>query len=261
MNLHFVISYRAPFGQSMHILVTYEDDQGRLRDSDILMHTDDGSQWEAETTGPTLREVNVRRLSYMYQLEDDEGKAIRQEWSAVPRLYAIDPTKTYNFLDIWRDLPLQRYIYPLRTDITPTPIGAIPVFGKSVIFRVSAPQVEKGQSLAVLGSEPVLGQWKETRFLPMSYIGDGDWMLSINAVALQLPFEYKYVIVDDAKGEMVEWESGDNRLVKLHRRMRDGDQVVDYGGQLRCQCPLRFHSELSGEDSNYLRHEIRELYI
>lgn len=259
MKLNFSIRYQTPFGQSMHVWVNYIDKDGHARENNLLMHTDDGVTWTAETTGIVVTHVPIRYLTYRYQVEDDEGKVMRKEWDAVPRLYSLDVSRKYIFHDIWRDISLQHYIYPASRSREVQQVCSMPCFNRSVIFRVSAPQVGDGFSVAVLGSEPSLGVWNEMRYLPMRYIGDGDWMLTINAYAMVFPFEFKYVVVDDTTHDIVEWESGDNRKADVIR-LEDGEQLVVYGGNIRTQCLLTYHDEMLGEES-VLRHDIRELYI
>lgn len=259
MKLNFSIRYQTPFGQSMHVCISYIDKAGHTRESNLLMHTDDGITWTAETTGIVFAHVPIRFLKYTYQVEDDRGKLMRREWNAVPRLFCLDVSRKYIFHDIWRDLSLQHYIFSATPSREVVPVSSMPCFNRSVIFRVSAPQVTDGFSVAVLGSEPSLGVWNEMRYLPMRYIGDGDWMLTINAYAMTFPFEFKYVVVDEKTHDIVEWESGDNRKAEVIR-LEDGEQLVVYGGNLRTKCELTYHDEMLGENS-VLKHEIRELYI
>lgn len=259
MKLNFSVRYRTPFGQSMHVRICYIDKDGHARENNLLMRTDDGVTWTAETTGLVFTHVPIRYLTYRYQVEDDEGKVMRQEWDAVPRLFSLDVSRKYIFHDIWRDISLQHYIYPASRCREVQQVSSMPCFNRSVIFRVSAPQVGEGFSVAVLGSEPSLGVWNEMRYLPMRYIGDGDWMLTINAYAMIFPFEFKYVVVDDTTHDIVEWESGANRKADVVR-LEDGEQLVVYGGNIRTKCVLTYHDEMLGEKS-VLKHEIRELYI
>ena len=114
----------------------------------------------------------------------------------------------------------------------------VPLYRKTVIFRVSAPQLLKGQSLAVIGNHPALGSWNPARYLKMEHIGCYDWLLSVNVDAVLLPIEYKYVIVDDATHALLTWEEGDNRtteglLPPDQNAVPDGTVLVVYGENLR----------------------------
>lgn len=259
MKLNFSIRYKTPFGQSMHVCIRYIDKDGHVRDVNEPMRTDDGDTWTVETAGIVFTHVPIRYLVYTYQVEDDAGKVMRKEWNAVPRMFGLDVSRNYIFHDIWRDLSLQHYIYATSQEREAKQVGSMPCFNRSVIFRISAPQVHENCLVAVLGSEPTLGVWNVRRYLPMHYVGDGDWMLTINAYAMVFPFEFKYVVVDKATHDIVEWESGDNRKADVIR-LEDGEQLVIYGGNIRTKCKLVYHDELLGID-DITNHEIRELYI
>ena len=203
------------------------------------MLTDDGDFWTAEIVVLESRRSPVEAFSYIYIVEDADGKELRREWSGVPRLYAFDSTKTFILSDIWRDLPLPAHLYSSAYQVTShltsltsnfSPL-TLPFFRKTVLFRVSAPQLLTGQTLAVIGSHPALGSWNPMRYMPMLPAGKGDWMLTLNVDWLGLPFEYKYVVVDEEKHELVAWEEGDNRISP--DELNDGEVYVAYGEPLR----------------------------
>lgn len=258
MKMSFQIEYRAPFGQSLHLCVTYYNAEMHHRAHNLLMHTGDGSTWTVETSSMMLSHFPISYLEYHYQVEDDHGKCIRKEWSGVPRVYAIDDSKNYIFQDQWRDLSLQHYLFRWAK----RPLAYLkntPFFDRSIVFRVSAPHIKSYQRVALLGSEAPLGAWNVKHPLPMYYIGDGDWLLSINAYALRLPLEYKYVVINDETHDVVEWEKGENRQTKL-KRLEWGEQLILHGGNLRTDCELVCHDDYFNKD-NTIAHEIRELYI
>ena len=107
----------------------------------------------------------------------------------------------------------------------------LPLFRKTILFRVSAPQLSSGQVLAVIGSHPALGSWNAARYLPMEPAGMGDWMLTLNVDWMGLPLEYKYVVINKETHELVAWEEGDNRV--LTEELADGEVYVAYGEPLR----------------------------
>ena len=238
MKLKFSIQYGTQWGESLHVVVVYRSTDGVERSSNLLMLTDDGQQWTVETAAVTSRQHPVTELSYHYQVEDAEGRVLRREWSLVPRCYAFDVSQNYIFDDQWRDRPLNVHLYSnacLTTLHRPTgetiSVLKVPLYRKTVLFRVSAPQLHPGQSLALVGSHPALGNWSEARYLRMEYMGQSDWMLSVNVDAILMPLEYKYVVVDDDTHSLVAWEEGDNRVVDT--ALTDGQVLVCHGGGLR----------------------------
>ena len=237
MTLRFTIEYSTQWGESLHCIIVYHSSDGTRRTPNVLMDTDDGQHWTADTAVVASRQHPVSSLSYYYQVENGEGRVLRREWSLVPRIYSFDSSKSYVFVDQWRDIPLNVHLY---SNACITTIGGItgetvavlqlPLYRRTVIFRVSAPQLKKGQRVALLGSHPALGYWNASRYLPMDYAGQGEWMLSVNVDAISGEIEYKYVVVDEDSHSLVSWEEGDNRVVNCNAS--DGQVIVSYGGGL-----------------------------
>ena len=245
MKLKFTIQYGTQWGESLHVVVSYLSLDGTKKTANLLMLTDDGTQWSLETSAVESRQHPIESFSYHYQVEDEDGHVIRREWTMIPRIYHFDTSKNYVLSDLWRDLPIQYHLYSsayittkgLARDEQVKPIR-VPLYRKTIIFRVSAPQLIKGQSLAIVGSHPALGDWNAARYLRMEYLGQHDWMLSVNVDAVLLPLEYKYVVIDDATNSLVAWEEGDNRttdglLPPDASAVPDGTVLVAYGENLR----------------------------
>ena len=171
-----------------------------MRHQNLLMQTDDGELWTLETSALMSRQHPLSHIQYRYQVEDAHEQVLRKEWDMVPRIYCFDATKDYIFPDEWRDRPLPMHLYSAayqttahsslnvqlstfnvqRSTFNVQPLR-LPLFRRSILFRVSAPQLKSGQIVAVCGSHPAIGSWNTSRYLPMEYAGDGEWMLSVNA--------------------------------------------------------------------------------
>ena len=245
MKLKFTIHYGTQWGESLHVVVSYLSSDGTRNTANMLMLTDDGILWTLETSVVESRQHPIDSFSYHYQVENEEGHVLRREWTMIPRIYRFETSQNYVLSDLWRDLPIQYHLYSsaymttrgLICDEQVTPLR-VPLYRKTIIFRVSAPQLLKGQSLAIVGSHPALGDWNAARYLRMEYLGQYDWMISVNVEAVLLPLEYKYVIIDDATNTLVAWEEGDNRttdglLPPDVSTVPDGTVLVAYGENLR----------------------------
>lgn len=245
MKLKFTIQYGTQWGESLHVVVSYLSLDGTRKTANLLMLTDDGTSWTLETSVVESRQHPIESFSYHYQVEDEEGHVLRREWMMIPRIYHFDTSKNYILADLWRDIPIQYHLYSsayittkgLTRDEQVNPIR-VPLYRKTILFRVSAPQLLKGQSLAIVGSHPALGDWNAARYLRMEYLGQHDWMLAVNVDAVLLPLEYKYVVIDDATNALVAWEEGDNRttdglLPPDVSAVPDGTVLVAYGENLR----------------------------
>ena len=240
-----MINYGTQWGEGLHVVISYKSIDGTVRTSNLLMQTDDGFCWTLETAAIESRQHPIGSFTYHYQVEDGEGHVLRREWTGVPRSFHFDSTKNFVMPDLWRDIPLQYHLYSsaYKTTVGLPHDEAVqtlrqPLYRKTILFRVSAPQLRKGQSLALLGSHPALGDWNPARYLRMEYAGQYDWMLSVNVESILLPLEYKYVIIDDATNTLVAWEEGDNRTTEGLLRadltaVPDGTVLVVYGESLR----------------------------
>lgn len=245
MKLKFTIQYGTQWGESLHVVVSYHSSDGTKKSANLLMLTDDGTLWTLETSAVASRQHPIESFSYYYQVEDEDGNVLRREWTMIPRIYHFDTSKSYVLSDLWRDIPIQYHLYTsayittkgLTHEEQVNPIR-VPLYRKTIIFRVSAPQLLKGQSLAIVGSHPALGDWNAARYLRMEYLGQNDWMLSVNVDAVLLPLEYKYVVIDDTTNTLVAWEEGDNRttdglMPPDVSAVPDGTVLVAYGENLR----------------------------
>ena len=245
MKLKFSIRYHTAWGESLHVNIDFYSLDGTVRHQNLLMETEDGELWTLETSALMSRQHPLSHIQYCYQVEDSDEQVLRKEWDMVPRIYCFDATKDYVFPDEWRDSPLPMHLYSsayLTTQHrTADQLQALhmPLFRRTILFRVSAPQLKSGQLVAVCGSHPAIGSWNTSRYLPLEYAGDGEWMLTVNAQGWLLPIEYKYVVVDGNTHELAAWEEGDNRVVTIDEingnssEIPDGQVLVLYGGHLR----------------------------
>ena len=239
MKISFNIHYATLWGQHIEVAVVYHISDGKSRYYRLPLNTEDGALWTLETSVMESRQRSILSVEYVYQLVDADQQVLRVEWNKVPRLFAYDSSQNYVFYDQWRDTPLHDHLYSPAVRVTahlPALHGVeaakMPLFRKTLLFRVSAPQVKDRQSVAILGSHPSLGDWNPARYLKMHSIGDGDWMLTVNSDNFRWPMEYKYVVVDDDTKNVSQWEDGDNRILD-NLREEEGTVNVLYGGSLR----------------------------
>ncbi|MBQ3699235.1 MAG: 4-alpha-glucanotransferase [Prevotella sp.] len=238
MKLKFNIHYHTAWGESLHVSIDFHSQDGTVRHQNLLMQTEDGELWTVETAALMSRHHPLSHIVYSYQVENGDEEVLRREWDMIPRIYHFDASKDYVFPDDWRDRPLPLHLYSNAYLTTVhgrrderVEAMRLPLFRRTIIFRVSAPQLKAGQVMAVCGSHPAIGSWSTSRYLKMNYAGQGEWMLSVNALGWQQPIEYKYVVVDAETNELLSWEEGDNRTVPLE--IIDGQVLVLHGGHLR----------------------------
>lgn len=239
MKLWFSITYGTMWGESLHVVIEYISYDGSVKRENRVMNTSDGMLWTLETVAHDSRHHPAASFRYFYQVENTQGEVMRREWNMVPRTFPFDSTKDFIMPDSWRDIPLQAYMYTNAyavathgkrdEEVQPLPTS---LYRRTVLFRVSAPQLKPGQMLAVCGSHPALGCWDTSRYMMMQYAGQTEWVLSVNVMGMALPLEYKYVVVDGNTNTFVAWEEGVNRNTG-DRNISDGEVLVLDGGILR----------------------------
>ena len=246
MKLKFCIDYRTAWGESLHVNIAYYSLDGTVKRYNLMMQTEDGERWTLETAALESRQHPLSHIVYLYQVENADGEVLRHEWDMVPRIYYFDSSKDYMFPDQWRDMPLPFHLYTNayltmmhgRTDEHVEALR-LPLFRRTLTFRVSAPQLLPGQAVAICGSHPAIGNWNTSRYLRMEYAGQQEWILTVNALGMIFPLEYKYVVVDDKTHAFVCWEEGDNRVVSVDSidgntsELSDGQVLMLYGEPLR----------------------------
>ena len=239
MKLRFSINYRTEWGQQMVVSITYHAVDGTERHVQLPMTTQDGDQWTGETVVLESRRSPVERFTYFYIVTDGEGQELRREWTRVRRCYTFDATRTFIFNDQWLDMPLNSHLYTSAYRVTALRCKEesrveekrMPLFRKTLLFRVSAPQLTGQQAVAIVGSHPALGAWNPSRYLPMEKTGQEEWTATLNVDWIGMPLEYKFVVIDRETHELLAWEEGDNREVT--EELEDGQVMVLFGEQLR----------------------------
>lgn len=239
MKLRFSINYNTVWGESLHVVIDYLGKDGMVKSHNMRMSTGDGRLWMLETVAVESRSHPVASFRYRYQVEDDDGHVLRSEWDLVPRILEFDAMRDYIIPDEWREIPLLYHLYTKacitanlgRPDDTVQPLR-LPIYRRTILFRVSAPQLKPGQLLALCGNHPAIGGWNVSRYLKMQYAGMMEWMLSVNVMGIMVPVEYKYVIVDEKTGELIAWEEGWNRSAN-GIEVSDGQVLVLDGGIIR----------------------------
>lgn len=211
MKFHFSVEYHTIWGQQIGVDITRRVISGKCVTDHVMLDTQDGIIWKGE-----VFYNNNDTLSFTYQyIMYENGVVTRREWNIVPRTFNASSNHVFIFSDSWRDVPLCNHMYSLAythsiANILPKePFFAY--FEKTFVFRVQAPQLRAGQLLALVGNIPQLGRWEPRCALRMVRTGINEWTISISAEGVTLPFEYKYVILDESSGNLVSWEEGDNR--------------------------------------------------
>ena len=211
MKLHFSVEYHTEWGQQVCVQITRHCRGGKDIVELIHLDTQDGFVWKGEAF---YNNTDTQSFTYLYIIYEGDV-VLRREWDLVPRTFNASLNKVFIFSDSWRDVPLCNHMYSSAYTFIngrqPSSLAPFAYFDKTIVFRIQAPQLHSGQILALTGSIPQLGTWEPRYSLRMTRIGINEWGISISADGIYAPFEYKYVVLDEATGELVTWEESDNR--------------------------------------------------
>lgn len=212
MKITFEIEYRTAWGERVDLRLTYVTASGKETTKTQPMATADGILWRTEVALPPA----AARLTHTYIITR-EGQPVRTEWAMLPRTQTLPAdAKRLACRDRWRVLPENafRYTSAFTEAFVRHPQGEAEAAGdKTITLRVLAPEVPEGQVLAVLGNQPVLGDWQPGREVCLVQTAPGEWVFGIDGSALQGVLEYKFLTLDTHTGEQRAWEMRANRIL------------------------------------------------
>ena len=228
MNLHFNIHYNTVFGQELVLNVIDSTEDGKEHLSKYHMSSYDGHSWDL-----ILRKgfKPGDRVDYFYTVL--RGDIVeRTEWRMITHRLELNEKNAVNYtvFDNWVDIPEDSYLYTsaFTECVSPTKIEPVQVhdFSRTVRLKVRAPQLLKGQSLAVVGKGDGLGNWNPDKAIELTQHNDNEWIVDLDANTLDSKeIEFKFFIRDKRLDYKPVWEANSNRTVELIN-INDGDIVV-----------------------------------
>ena len=228
MNLHFNIHYNTVFGQELVLNVIDSTEDGKEHLSKYHMSSYDGHSWDL-----ILRKgfKPGDRVDYFYTVL--RGDIVeRTEWRMITHRLELNEKNAVNYtvFDNWVDIPEDSYLYTsaFTECVSPTKIEPVQVhdFSRTVRLKVRAPQLLKGQSLAVVGKGDGLGNWNPDKAIELTQHNDNEWIVDLDANTLDSKeIEFKFFIRDKRLDYKPVWEANSNRTVELIN-INDGDTVV-----------------------------------
>lgn len=219
MELYFNLDYKIYDGE--HLVLNFE---GKA----MPMEPCDGYHW---TYLHTIKSPKNTTYKYFYTVEKD-GKELRREWAMIPHSVT---TKTrcerYRLYDRWSQIPEDSYLYSSAYTECLSPHSSVDVeekeYGQIVRLKVRAPQLLKGQHLAILGDEDCLGEWNISQAAPMKETDINEWTIELDETKLKRRyFEFKFVAFNNDNQRSYFWEEGFNRNITLPEMTRG--ELVSY---------------------------------
>src|SRR6516162_5660088 len=157
-------------------------------------------------------------ISYKYILKNEDGSQV-MEWGNDRRidlspsgLEEIQTVDTWNHAGEYENAffsePFQKTL--IRHHDRPAKSKSRKAFTHA--FRVKAPLLKKDQSICLIGSGPVLGEWSTET--PQVLDLDGNWWTAkLNLPKETFPIHYKYGVFDERHNKFESFENGPDRLL------------------------------------------------
>jgi len=232
MNISFNIDYRTNWGESVYMTGNIPELGGGDENKAVKMEFDGRHTWTL-----ALDVAKAADFEYRYIVRADNGY-VKHEWGNPHVLRHGRGVSSYEIFDSWQDQPADKPFYSSafvdcicrRTK----PSRPLIVKNGTVTLRVTAPTVRPGEVLAICGSSNQTGCWDISKAIVMNDSGFPLWSVSLDIKEIEIPFQYKFVVLDAKTRNIVLWESGDNRTFNIVPE-RKHEALVLNGLQFRDQ--------------------------
>ena len=201
MTVNIQLHYRTSWGESVQL---------RLGKRRIPMEYSFGGLWQIMLTGRDIHSGDA----FTFEIVRD-GKIVKREWR---HHVFIAPVSQKNIIirSYWKARPSNSAFYASAFSdvIFRRPDGSSfrnprqegPSLG-NVCFRISAPEVRSHESVGIVGSGKVLGNWNK-----VTLMSDGQFPWWFITMDIDEPMEYKFVIADTKTKKIRCWEEGPNHF-------------------------------------------------
>ncbi|MDL2245705.1 4-alpha-glucanotransferase [Parabacteroides sp. OttesenSCG-928-J18] len=237
MKITFQINFHTVWGQKICIvgsipqLGTWQSALAKE-----MYYVGDGN-WRLQLDVPS----DVKTIEYRYCLCVND-KQIFEEWEKNHRVELDASSKEYTLFDYWQTKPLDLAFYTsaFTQSLFAHPCNTyerIVRSGKQLTIKVSAPKVEKHQSVAIVGNQSFLGDWDPHKAMRLSCDTFPEWEIHLDATQITYPLEYKFILWDNDIQQPAYWETGENRSLDLPAQKK-GETFVVSGLHFRDDLPL-----------------------
>ena len=201
MTINIQLQYHTSWGESVQL---------RIGKRCILMNYSFGGLWQIMLTGKDLHHGD----EFTFEVIRD-GKVVKREWRT-HHFKAPAAQKNIIVRSRWSSRPSNSAFYASAfSDVIfrrPSgmsfrhPQSLNPDLG-NVCIRVAVPEVRSDESVGIVGSGKLLGDWKR-----VTLMGDEAFPWWFITLDVKEPMEYKFVIVDSKTREIRHWEEGPNHF-------------------------------------------------
>ncbi|MCE1197350.1 MAG: 4-alpha-glucanotransferase [Marinilabiliales bacterium] len=215
MKLSFKIDYQTSWGESIFI----SGSTPLLGAWDPMKAIPLKNQFPGEWM--TSIESDDLRFEYKYLLQKQDGGMV-WEWGPNRGIdLSAASFREARMRDFWRtsdDIENTLYSAAFQKVLLKRPavLTSPPekLHGKTLRLQLRTPFVDPNHRIAVLGGDAALGGWNEAGAIPLEDTHAPLWHVDLDASKLTFPLHYKYVMTDVRTGRLIEWEEGNNRVIR-----------------------------------------------
>ena len=210
-KITFRINFHTHWGESVY-LTGSEASLGAWKEEDAFpMYYNGDGEWEASIVSDTFQDFEYK---YLVKAHNHAGK-----WEGGKnRIFRISEHGILEIRDYWRSQAdpvsaMQTQVFTKA--LLPPPVDEVKAplkfYKRSVQFSLRETRIPKGKTLAIIGNQKALGNWKTPLLMdPSEY---PVWKVNISLHQVRFPLNYKYVLVDIASGKISHWEDGNERIL------------------------------------------------
>lgn len=212
MKICFRIKYCTVWGEDVRVRVHQKD----FKDVIFPLTTGDGMYW----TGELSLNGDVVYQYLIYQ----NGKLNRAEWNMNERhIHDDGKNHTFHVDDFWRNATEMTCLYTSAFSrcIRHNPQESAfygNAYPRTVLLRVTAPQLSSHDELIICGNQKILGNWNQEKGIRMFRSSFSmEWSVCLDYSQLTFPMEFKFCAYDRDKDQIIDWETGTNHTIEAIR--------------------------------------------
>ena len=206
MTTRFSVNYVTRWGEQLELLL-------RRHHLDVIveMHHVGRGWWTAVVDTDELDGVS----RYHYRVSTAGAVArVEQGWHRLPK----STSTATHLVDQWADLASAPVSAVSLSNVINRgePQGAQDAIASAVTLRLFTPALRRGVSIAVCGEVSPFGAWNPKRAAVMRHESDNVWTLPLDIPpGATVSTRFKFIVIDNADCDVLEWESGDNRWLNI----------------------------------------------
>lgn len=244
MKVRFKVNYHTHWGQKLYVTGSASALGNQKEDNALEMQYLPNGDWEAIVD---LKKTKAKQLTYSYFIKDTNNGIVQYEKEKERTLHLGKNVDFINVEDTWRTAKGLNSVYNssafskavFRTcddsksaeKTSPKAPQATNEQGTLFIFEIDTPRIAKGYSVAVMGNVAELGNWDSNKKVPMLKRKScgSRWFVELPIDNNYIHIQYKYVIVEDETGNIVDMENGDDRDFFLGAEGEKHENVLSDG--------------------------------